>query len=352
MTLDATSTARVDALARDVRAGRRAALARAITLVESVRPADREPADALVAALLPHSGGGHRVGITGVPGVGKSAFIEAMGTRLTERGHRVAVLAVDPSSVRSGGSILGDKTRMTRLSRDPAAFIRPSPAGGELGGVARRTRETIVVCEAAGFDVVLVETVGVGQSEVMVADIVDFVLVLVLAGGGDELQGIKRGIFELADLIAVTKSDGENVGATERARQDLAAALRYLRPRGDGWTPEAVTCSSLTGAGLDEIWGAIVRHRQALEQAGAWQRRRQEQNLRWMWAAVERGLLAALGAHPRVRAALRRSEAAVRRGAIAPDRAATDVLRAFGVSSLEQASGLGTKTEPGAPDGE
>jgi LAO/AO transport system kinase len=233
--------------------------------------------------------------------------------------------------VRSGGSILGDKTRMTALSRDPNAFIRPSPAAGALGGVARRTRETIIVCEAAGFDVVLVETVGVGQSEVMVADMVDFVLVLVLAGGGDELQGMKRGIFELADAIAVTKADGDNVSAAERARQELAAALRYMRPRADGWTPEALTCSSLTGAGLDAIWEAIVGHRALLESSGSWVARRQEQNLRWMWAAVERGLLAAFSADSGVEAALARAEPGVRQGAIAPDRAAADLLLAFGV---------------------
>jgi LAO/AO transport system kinase len=329
MTLDAAG---IEALAQDVQAGHRAALARAITLVESVREVDRPAADALVATLVARSEGtrSQRVGITGVPGAGKSAFIEAMGTRLTDRGHRVAVLAVDPSSVRSGGSILGDKTRMTRLSRDPNAFIRPSPSAGALGGVARRTRETILVCEAAGFDVVLVETVGVGQSEVMVADMVDFVLVLVLAGGGDELQGIKRGIFELADLIAITKADGDNVAAAERARQDLAAALRYLRPRADGWQPKAVTCSSVTGAGLDEMWAAIEAHREALEGVGAWTARRQEQCVRWMWAAVERGLLAAFAADPGVKAALARLEAGVREGSIPPDRAASELLAAFG----------------------
>jgi LAO/AO transport system kinase len=331
------TTATVEALARDVKAGRRAALARAITLVESVRPEDRPAADALVAALMPTAAEAaqakrsQRVGITGVPGVGKSAFIEALGTRLTQQGHRVAVLAVDPSSVRSGGSILGDKTRMTRLSRDPNAFIRPSPSAGALGGVARRTRETILVCEAAGFDVVLVETVGVGQSEVMVADMVDFVLVLVLAGGGDELQGMKRGIFELADLIAVTKADGDNVAPAELARQELAAALRYMRPRGDGWRPKAVTCSSVTGEGLDAIWDAVTRHRATLEVGGAWLARRQEQNLRWMWAAVERGLLTAFATDPSVKAALGRIEAGVRDGTIAPDRAAADLLTAFGL---------------------
>jgi LAO/AO transport system kinase len=336
MSLDASTAVKVEALAQDVRAGRRAALARAITLVESVRASDRPAADALVAALMPcHDDASaktsHRVGITGVPGVGKSAFIETMGTKLTARGHRVAVLAVDPSSVRSGGSILGDKTRMTALSRDPNAFIRPSPAAGALGGVARRTRETIIVCEAAGFDVVMVETVGVGQSEVMVADMVDFVLVLVLAGGGDELQGMKRGIFELADAIAVTKADGDNVAAAEIARQELAAALRYMRPRADGWAPEARTCSSLTGSGLDEIWNAVVGHRAMLEASGGWVARRQEQHLRWMWAAVEQGVLAAFAADPAVAAVLARLEAEVRRGTIGPDRAAADLLQAFGI---------------------
>ena len=338
MTLDATQAARVEALAREVRTGRRAALARAITLVESTRAADRPAADALLGALTAGAGAqtSHRVGITGVPGAGKSAFIEAMGTRLTGQGHRVAVLAVDPSSVRSGGSILGDKTRMARLSRDPNAFIRPSPSAGALGGVARRTRETILVCEAAGFDVVLVETVGVGQSEVMVAEMVDFVLVLVLAGGGDELQGMKRGIFELADLIAVTKADGNNVAAAERARQELKAALHYLRPRADGWQPRALTCSSFEGTGLDEIWAAVLAHRRLLEVHGSFVAHRQAQNLRWMWAAVERGLLAALEADPVVRAALGRLESDVRRGTIAPDRAAAELLQAFGVGRRDE----------------
>jgi LAO/AO transport system kinase len=320
---------RVDALVADVRSGRRAALGRAITLVESTLAADRPAADALVAALMPHAGGGHRVGITGVPGVGKSTFIEALGKRLTARGHRVAVLAVDPSSARSGGSILGDKTRMPELARDPHAFIRPSPAAGALGGVARRSRETIVVCEAAGFDVVLVETVGVGQSEAMVADMVDCFVVLALAGGGDELQGIKRGIFEHADLVAITKADGNMVAAAQRAQHDLAQAVRLLLPRMHEWAPRVTTCSAITGEGLGEIWDAIVEHRRTLEAAGRWQAQRREQNVRWMWHAIELGLLAALRADPAVAAELVRLEDGVREGSISPDQAAARLLEAF-----------------------
>ncbi|MEX1361531.1 MAG: methylmalonyl Co-A mutase-associated GTPase MeaB [Nannocystaceae bacterium] len=312
-----------------LRAGNRSALGRAITLVESRRQADRERADALIETLLPDAGAALRVGITGMPGVGKSTLIEALGGRLTAAGHRVAVLAVDPSSARSGGSILGDKTRMQTLARDPAAFIRPSPSGGALGGVARRTRETIVLVEAAGYDVVLVETVGVGQSEVMVADMVDFFLVLTLAGGGDELQGIKRGILELADLLAVTKADGDNLGAARRSQAEYATALELMAPRSPAWRPRVQLCSALTGDGLDSMWQAVLEHREALQQAGEWETRRGGQRLRWLWRAIEDGLRETLARNEGTRRALERLEPAVRSGETSPERAAAMVLDAF-----------------------
>jgi len=317
-----------DGVAR-LRAGDRAALGRAITLVESRRAGDRPDADALLERLLPFAGGALRVGITGMPGVGKSTLIEALGRRLTAAGHRVAVLAVDPSSARSGGSILGDKTRMPELAHDPRAFIRPSPSGGALGGVARRTRETIVVVEAAGYDVVLVETVGVGQSEVMVANMVDFFLVLTLAGGGDELQGIKRGIFELADLLVVTKADGENVEAARRARAEYASALALMPPRSPEWRPRVELCSAVSGEGLDGLWSAVEEHRAALRATGAWERRRGEQRVHWLWQSIRDGLEEALEGHEGVKVRLRELEAAVRDGTIAPEAAAVEVLAMF-----------------------
>lgn len=312
-----------------LRQGKRSALGRAITLVESRREADRADADRLVAAVLPEAGRAVRVGITGMPGVGKSTLIEALGGRLTAAGHRVAVLAVDPSSARSGGSILGDKTRMQTLARDPAAFIRPSPSGGALGGVARRTRETIAVVEAAGFDVVLVETVGVGQSEVMVADMVDFFLVLTLAGGGDELQGIKRGILELADLLAVTKADGDNLEAARRAQAEYTTALELMVPRSPAWRPRVQLCSAMTGEGLDALWQAVLEHRDAMQASGEWDERRGEQRVRWLWRAIEDGLREALAADTRARAVLHGLEPAVRDGSLGPENAAERVLEAF-----------------------
>lgn len=312
-----------------LRAGDRAALGRAITLVESRRPADRADADALLQRLLPLSGRAQRVGITGMPGVGKSTLIEALGRQLVEAGHRVAVLAVDPSSARSGGSILGDKTRMTELARDPRAFIRPSPSGGALGGVARRTRETIVLVEAAGYDVVLVETVGVGQSEVMVANMVDFFLVLTLAGGGDELQGIKRGILELADLLVVTKADGDNLLAARRARAEYEGALALMPPRSPEWKPRVELCSAVTGEGLEALWRAIEEHRAALRGSGEWERRRGEQRVHWLWQAIRDGLEEALARDEGVKARLRGMEEAVRRGEVPPEAAAAEVLAVF-----------------------
>lgn len=316
-------------LATGVRAGQRAMMGRAITLVESTRPEDRGDADALLELLAPHAGESIRIGITGSPGVGKSTLIETFGRQLTAAGHRVAVLAVDPSSGRTGGSILGDKTRMTELARDPDAFIRPSPSGGTLGGVARRTRETMTVCEAAGYDVVLVETVGVGQSEVMVAGMVDMFVVLVLPGSGDELQGIKRGILELADLLVVTKSDGDGTAAALRTCQQHANALGLIPPKIPVWTARATTCSALTGDGVDAIWTSAASFRDTLREAGFWEDRRREQGVRWMWRALEDGLRDAVRRDPAVQAKLAALEPEVRAGARTPDDAAALLLAAF-----------------------
>lgn len=270
-----------------VLAGDRSVLAQAITLVESRNARHRRVAQQLVQDLLPHAGGAHRVGVTGVPGVGKSTFIDRLGIDLTADGHRVAVLAVDPTSSRTGGSILGDKTRMERLAVDPGAFIRPSPAGRSLGGVTRSTRETILVCEAAGFDVVLVETVGVGQSETVVSDMVDFFLVLMLSGAGDELQGIKKGVLELADMVAVNKADGDNTARAERAAAEYRSALHLMSPATPTWTPPVLTCSGLTGHGLAELWDQVELHRRKLTTTGELEARRREQQVRWMWSMLD-----------------------------------------------------------------
>jgi LAO/AO transport system kinase len=316
-------------LAPRVRAGDRRALARAITLVESTRADHRKRANALVAALLPHAGGSIRLGITGVPGVGKSTFIEAFGRHVIADGRRLAVLAVDPSSKRGGGSILGDKTRMEELARDERAFIRPSPAGSTLGGVARRTREALIVVEAAGFDTVLVETVGVGQSETAVADMTDMFLLLLPPAGGDELQGIKRGIVELADLLVVTKADGDLAPAAGRTASEYAHALRLLRPRAGGWTPEVLSTSALTGAGIAAVWAAVLRHRQAVDAAGGLARRRAEQARAWMWSEIGAGLEAALREAESVRALLPKLERDVAAGRLAPGLAAERAIAAF-----------------------
>ncbi len=318
-----------DELAEGVRAGRRAMMGRAITLVESSRLADRNDANALLERLAPHAGQSVRLGITGSPGVGKSTLIETFGRQLTAAGHRVAVLAVDPSSGRTGGSILGDKTRMTELARDPNAFIRPSPSGGTLGGVARRTRETMTVCEAAGYDVVLVETVGVGQSEVMVAGMVDMFVVLVLPGSGDELQGIKRGILELADLLVVTKADGDSLSAARRTCQQHTNALHLIPPKIPVWTPKAMTCSALTTENIDTIWSVAEAFRDRLTVAGLWDDRRREQRVRWMWRALEDGVRDAVHRDPAVRARLQALEPEVRAGVRTPDDAAALLLAAF-----------------------
>lgn len=318
-------------LAAGVRAGDRTAIGRAITLIESSHPDDQGPGRELVQELLPDSGQAHRVGITGVPGVGKSTFIDALGTRLTAAGHRVAVLAVDPSSSRTGGSILGDKTRMARLAADPAAFIRPSPASGTLGGVTRSTRETIVVLEAAGHDVVLVETVGVGQSETIVAGMVDFFLVLMLPGAGDELQGIKKGVLELAEMIAVNKADGDNEMKARSAARDYQAALRLTHPASPNWTPPVLTCSGLANIGLDTLWDQIGLHRKKLTESGEIESRREQQQIDWMWALVDDQLAAALRANSNVSELAEGLEAKVKAGDTTPTAAALKLLAAFHV---------------------
>lgn len=311
-----------------VLAGDRALLGRAITLIESRREDHQRLAQDLLTAVLPHTGRARRVGVTGVPGAGKSTLIDALGTRLTGAGHRVAVLAIDPSSRISGGSILGDKTRMGRLGTDPGAFIRPSPSARTLGGVARKTREAMLLCEAAGFDVVIVETVGVGQSETVVADMVDVFLLLALGGAGDELQGIKRGVMELADVVAVNKADGDRAPVAERAAAELRQALHYMRPPHPDWTVPVLTVSARDGTRLDELWEALEAHRAVLERGGDLRRRRQEQQLRWMWSLVEESLLQSLRDNPAVASRLPELEAAVREGRLPPTRAAREILAA------------------------
>jgi len=308
----------VSRLARAIGAGDRTMLSRAITLIESKRADHHRVAAALTQALLPATGKAVRVGITGAPGVGKSTVIDALGSMLTKQGHKVAVLAVDPSSRRTGGSILADKTRMAHLANDANAFIRPSPASGTLGGVAAKTRETMLLCEAAGHDVVLVETVGVGQSEIAVADMTDFFLLLMLPGAGDELQGLKKGVVELADMIAVNKADGDNLGRARAAAAEYRAALHILAPRSPNWSPPVTTCSALTGAGMGQLWAHILDHRQKLTAAGELQTRRGEQQVRWMWAMLEERLFAPLRSDLALKAALPRLEAEVAAGRLAP----------------------------------
>lgn len=301
---DTERIAAAEALAEGVIAGDRAKLARAITLVESTRAADAPAARALIEAVLPRTGGAHRVAISGVPGVGKSTLIEALGLHLVEEGHRVAVLAIDPSSTLSGGSILGDKSRMEQLARRPEAFIRPSPSAATLGGVAKRTREAMLLAEAAGHDVVLIETVGVGQSETAARGMVDTFVVLLLPGAGDELQGIKKGILEVGDVLAVNKADGAREGLARAAARDHAAALRYLRPRDADWTPRTLTCSATTGAGIGELWDAVRAHRESLTSGDGLQAQRRAQAEQWMWSLIEERLFDRFRGDPRVKAAL------------------------------------------------
>lgn len=312
-------------LAARVLAQDRVALARAITLVESRKQEHRLLARFLLTSLNEAAGRSHRIGITGVPGVGKSTLIDQLGSLLTAQGHRVAVLAVDPSSSRSGGAILGDKTRMARLAADPNAFIRPSPSSGTLGGVARTTRESILVCEAAGFDIVLVETVGVGQSEIAVAGMVDFFLVLMLAGGGDELQGIKKGVMELADLIAITKADGGNEGPARLAAADYTAALHILTPPTALWKPSVVTISAREERGLGDLWALIERHRMVLEAGGEFQAKRREQDVRWMHAMIEDQVRQLIFSNSVALTMISERERLVREGKMPPSVAADEI---------------------------
>jgi LAO/AO transport system kinase len=319
----------VDALADAILKRDRAALGRVITLLESTREADQETGEGVLAALMPHTGGSHRIGITGAPGVGKSTLIDALGSQLTSEGHRVAVLAVDPSSRVSGGSILGDKTRMNRLSRDPNAFVRPSPSSGTLGGVARRTREVALLCEAAGHDVVLVETVGTGQSEATVARLVDSFVVLLLPGAGDELQGIKRGVLELADVLVVNKADGDRVTLARLSATQYRGAISYLRPLNPLWTPPVLCASATTGDGLPELWESLVKHKAVQAESGAFDTRRQRQRVEWMWDTVEAQLRDQVRTHPGVAAILSGAEHDVESGARTPSAGARQILEAF-----------------------
>jgi GTPase len=304
----------------------RAVLGRAITLIESAHAEHQVLAGDLLNALLPLTGGAHRIGITGVPGVGKSTFIDAVGTNLTAAGHRVAVLTIDPSSAVSGGSILGDKTRMNRLSVDPMAFIRPTPSARTLGGVARKTRESLLLCEAAGFDIVLVETVGVGQSETVVSDMVDFFLVLMLAGAGDELQGIKRGVLEMADMIAINKADGDNAQKAKLAAAEYRQALHLMRPASPNWEVPVQTCSAVENLGLDELWTQIERHRQIMSDTGELAAMRSQQRLRWMWGMVEDRLLLDLRENAAISAMVADLETQVVQGDLSPTVAARIIL--------------------------
>jgi LAO/AO transport system kinase len=320
----------VEQLARAIRAGDRSVLPRAITLIESKRADHRHLAATLTQALLQASGKAVRVGITGAPGVGKSTTIDALGSMLTRSGHKVAVLAVDPSSRRTGGSILADKTRMANLSTDPNAFIRPSPSSGTLGGVAAKTRETMLLCEAAGYDVVLVETVGVGQSEIAVADMTDFFLVLAIAGAGDELQALKKGVVELADMIAVNKADGDNLPRAKLAAADYGAALHILAPRSPNWSPPVMTYSALKNEGIDALWAQVLEHRRRLRASGELEERRGEQQVKWMWSMLEEELFAPLRSDRAVKTALPQIEADVAAGRMAPATAVAKITALLG----------------------
>ena len=315
--------------AQDIRSGNRRALARAITLIESAREDHRAAAQALLDRLLPDTGQAVRIGVSGSPGVGKSTFIEAFGLYLAGVGKRLAVLAVDPSSALSGGSILGDKTRMERLAREPGVFIRPSPAAGAIGGVARRTREAMLACEAAGFDVVLIETVGVGQSEAAVADLVDLFVLLVQPGGGDDLQGIKRGVMELADLVIVTKADGDLRGLARHTEADYRSALTLIRGLGEGPRPHVLSCSAVEERGMDEIWQAVETYRAALDKTGELARKRAAQATSWMWREIEEGVVAALRGDPGLAELSERLQREVAAGRKTPATAAAGILAAF-----------------------
>ncbi|MFM9849605.1 MAG: methylmalonyl Co-A mutase-associated GTPase MeaB [Hyphomicrobiaceae bacterium] len=331
----------IDDFVSGVLGGDRATLARAITLVESGRADHRALAEDLLQRVLPKTGSAIRVGITGVPGVGKSTSTDQLGMNLIARGHKVAVLAIDPTSRRTGGAILGDKTRMERLSQQREAFIRPSPTAGTLGGVARRTRETMALVEAAGFDVVIVETVGVGQSETAVSDMVDFFLVLLLAGAGDELQGIKRGVLELADMMAVTKADGDNVPRATQAAADLKSALGILTPASQNWMPPVLTISARDNRGLEEMWDKIIEHRNVMIASGEFEARRQAQRVTWMRDMLTDRFTDLLRSDPAVAARVRQLEHDVATGRLTPPLAVAEVMRLVG---------LGSTPGAGAPD--
>ena len=324
-------------LADRVLTGDRRALAQAITLIESTRADHRVAASALLEQLMPHAGNSIRLGISGVPGVGKSTFIEALGNYLIDAGHRVAVLTVDPSSAISGGSILGDKTRMELLSRRPEAYIRPSPSGNTLGGVTRRSREALILCEAAGFDVIIVETVGVGQSETRVAEMTDMFTLLLLPGGGDELQGIKRGITELADLVLINKADGDLETLAGRSAAEYRTALQLLHPRSAEWKVEVQTCSARDIKGIDKAWEKVLRHREMLESTGQFERRRAAQARDWMWSEVHDSLIIELQGDPEVRKHIPAMEAAASEGRLPPTTAARQLLDIFLKRQEEQA---------------
>jgi LAO/AO transport system kinase len=323
------ASAEIEEHCRQVRAGDRRAVAKAITLLESTRSDRARLGEQILESVVSETGNAIRVGITGPPGVGKSTFIEALGLRLIEQGHRVAVLAVDPSSPVTGGSILGDKTRMERLSQEEGAFIRPSPSGGALGGVAHRTRETMLLCEAAGYDVVLIETVGIGQSEISVRSMVDLFALLLQPGAGDQLQGIKKGVLELADALVVNKGDGEQKAIAERARQDHVQALQLLRPISATWRPPVLVVSSLTGEGIPGFWEAVLAHREALRASGEFQVRRRSQAREWMWVLVGEGLQQAFRRHPEVAGRVAELEAEVEVQRMTPAAAARTLLEAF-----------------------
>src|SRR5246127_227512 len=324
----------VDGLAAAVRTGDRAALPQAITLLESTRPDHRERAQQLLLDLMPDAGNAMHVGITGVPGVGKSTTIEALGMYLIEQGHRVAVLAVDPSSTRTGGSILGDKTRMARLAVHADAYIRPSPTSGTLGGVAKATRESIVVLEAAGFDVILVETVGVGQSEVAVANMVDTFVLLTLARAGDQLQGIKKGVLELADVVVVNKADGEHLPEARKAARELAGAIRLIHPHETLWRPPVLTMSAVEGTGLAELWETVERHQKVLTDAGEFEARRRAQQVDWTWQMVRDTVLDRVLSNPAVRKARAEVERQVLAGELTPAMAAQQILKLASITEL------------------
>lgn len=312
-----------------VLSGDRILLSQAITLLESQKTAHQGMAQAILDACLPHSGKSVRIGITGTPGVGKSSFIEAFGLSLIEQGHKIAILAIDPTSQRSRGSILGDKTRMPELSKHDAAFIRPSAAGKSLGGVARKTRETTLFCEAAGYDIILIETVGVGQSEIAVHSMVDFFLLLLLPGAGDELQGIKRGIVEMADLIAINKADGDRVKLAKQAKRAYQNALHLFPPKSSEWTPQVLTCSALKGEGITDIWRSITEYSELTKKNGYFQGNRKEQAYYWLQEGISQQLIQLFQAHPKVKEALSEMEASVRAGTLSPYRAVEELMSLF-----------------------